>query len=427
MLRRGSSLLVLAIVIGLMLTGSTAGQTVRVAHKWGSGSAFDQGLVSAAIGFESKYPGVKVEVQNSMTVDKTKVAIAAGDPPEAYVLWPAVSWGADGLVQPLDRYIAQSGLSPQGFVPAAWVQNVWDGKTWGLPLQIDPNFAMVWHKDKFAAAGLHAGQGPTTVKMLDNYIRRLTLSTSDGKPLQLGMIPWLGCGSCGHANEIFTWGWIFGGDFFNVETGRVTAHDSRNVEALEYLKEYWERYNDMYVGLGGSLPAGRNRFTAGREVIRFMVSGELFTALSTFPDLDLGIGKMPVNSETGEENPAWIGGFSLGLITGARNPDTGWQLISYLSGDPEGATLFSEASGYMPALIKAPGFRKLGADPQWRVWTEIAMTTQRYRPAIPVLDFYTAQLNTLYPKALDGRVTPRAGLEEVSRLVELEMTNKYGR
>lgn len=414
------------LVWGVLLGQADAG-TVRIAHKWDNGNAIHKGFEAAAKGFEAKNPGIKVVIEQAITVDKAKVAMAAGDPPDVYVVWPAVSWGADGFVQPLDNYIKQAGISQSDFVPAAWTQNVWDRKTWGMALQIDPNFAMVWHRNKYAEAGLNPDQAPATVKVLDSYIKRLTMLSTDGKPLQLGMMPWLACGSCGNANEIYTWGWIFGGDFYDAQNNKATAHDDKNVQALEYLKDYWFRYNDMYIGLGSGLPTGRDRFTSGREVSRFMVTGDLFKAMKTFPDLDLGLGKMPVNTESGVDNPAWIGGWSLGLLTGSKNPDEAWKLIQYLTADPEGVSLFAEASGYMPAMIRAPGFRKLGADPQWKPWVDIAITTARFRPAIPVLEFYTQQLNTVYPKLLNGSVTVRAGLEEVSRLVELEMKNKYGK
>ncbi|HHT25893.1 MAG TPA: extracellular solute-binding protein [Firmicutes bacterium] len=411
----------LAVVV--MLAGLAAGSTVRIAERWGDSptNGCVLGLLPAIKGFEEKYPDIHVEIVYGVTEDKAKLSIAAGEQPDIYVVWPAVSWGADGLLQPLDKYIEQSGVKRDTFVPAAWDQNLWDGKIWALPMKIDPNFALAWNRAKFAEVGLPPTKGPTTVKEFDLYFNRLTMYNSDGSPRQIGIVPWT---VYGNANTIFTWGWIFGGDFYDIATGRVTAHHERNVKALEYLKDYWTRYNDMYMSLGQGLPSGQNRFLAGRQAMSFYVTGDYFLHKQRFRDFEFGFGPMPIDPESGVTNPAWIGGWSVGILTGAKNPDDAWKFIHYITADPEGASLFSQGSGWITANIKAPAFRNLGRDADWKVWTDIAITTERYRPAIPALSFYNTQLEKLLGPALNGSVTPRAGLEEVSRLVELEM-QKY--
>jgi multiple sugar transport system substrate-binding protein len=382
------------------------------------------GILAAAKGFEAKYPDIKVQIDIGVTVDKAKLGVAAGDPPDAYVIWPAVSWGADGLMQPMDAYIRSSKVSRNSFVPAAWDQNLWDGKLWAMPLQIDPNFSFAWNRAKFSEAGLPADKGPATVKDFDAYFKKLTMNNSDGSPKQIGVVPWT---VYGNANTIFTWSWIFGGDFYDSATGKITADNERNVQALEYLKDYWSRYNDAYMALGQGLPTGQNRFVAGRQAMNFFVTADFFKTKTSFPDLDMGVGQMPVDPQSAIKNPTWIGGWSVGLLTGAKNSDDAWKLIHYITADPEGASLFAQGSGWITANINAPAFRKLGQDKAWAPWTTIAVSTQRYRPAIPAIEFYNTQLNNLLPKALDGRVTTRAGLEEVTRLVELEMKTKYGK
>ena len=47
--------------------------------------------------------------------------------------------------------------------------------------------------------------------------------------VRIGLVPW---GVYGRANSLFTWGWAFGGEFYDAAQGRVTATDPDVVRAL---------------------------------------------------------------------------------------------------------------------------------------------------------------------------------------------------
>jgi multiple sugar transport system substrate-binding protein len=313
-------------------------------------------------------------------------------------------------------------VNSKDFVPAAWDQNVWRGNVYALPLYIDTNFAMLWNKVKYAEAGLNPDRALQTVPEFDSASKKLTRFDSNGKPTQMAMAPWT---VYGNPNTIFTWGWIFGGDFYNVKTGKATLHDDKIVKALDYLTDYWERYNDVYTELGKSIPTGYGRFTAGRDIMSFSTPSGSLTTIEKFPDMQIGIARMFHDPESGIDNPTWIGGFSLGIPTGAKNAEAAFKLIEYMTVDPEGIALWSESSSWMPANIKAPTFRKLGTDPKWRVFTDIAVSTVRYRPAIPMLEAMQNKMNEVYPKILRRQVLARPAMEEISNFVDNEMATRY--
>lgn len=409
------------LVIGLPTGSVMAKTTVRIAHRWGVDSHFAWGFDAAARGFEKRNSEIEVEIPYGYNDDKYIIEILGGTPPDIVLVYPPalVSWGVRGLLQPLDEFARRSNVTSSDFVPAAWPQHVWAGKLYAMPLQVDPNFALIWNKQLFAEGGLMPEQGPETLTDFEAYFKKLTRVDADGRMSQIGMVPW---DVYGGANTVFTWGWIYGGSFYDYESNQVTAHDGPIVEALTYLRSFYERYNPELPILSEGLPPNRGRFAAGRDAMRFSVTGELFEYLERFPDLDIGIGKMFYQPESGVHNPAWLGGWSLGMPPGVRDPQVAWELMSYLTADREGTACFAEASGWMPFYVKSPVYQsKFARDPYWRVYMDIALTAESYRPAMPVIESYYNELDKAFPLMMSGEMQPRDALQQVSERVQLEL------
>ncbi len=83
--------------------------------------------------------------------------------------------------------------------------------TGAVTFSADANFGFFWNKQVFKAAGLDPEQPPKTLDELTQINSRLNKS-SGGAIERMGILPWTAYGS---ANAIFTWGWIFGGEFFD--------------------------------------------------------------------------------------------------------------------------------------------------------------------------------------------------------------------
>ncbi len=395
--------------------------TLRLAHRWAPDHSFALGLMNAIEGFQKKYPDLRVELLHAYTDDKYRLEIVAGDPPDVMFLPPPIllSWAVDGLLEPLDSFAKASGVTPRDFFPAAWPQMMWDGKLWAMPLQVDPNFALIWNRTLFSQVGLDPEQGPRTLPEFESYFNKLTRYENSQTLRQIGMVPW---DVYGYANTVYTWGWIFGGQFYDQERRQMTADHPGNVAAVTYLRDYYQRYAGAVNALSQGLPSGRNRFTAGRDAMRFNVTGELFQWKKTFPDLDIGVGKMFYHPESGVENPAWLGGWSLAIPRGVKNKEAAWKLVHYLTADPEGTARFGEASGWMPFYVKSPVFRTYFArDPVWRVYLEIATTAANYRPPIPVAQAYATELDQALRAVFAGQLQPRDALQQAGRKVQLEL------
>jgi maltose-binding protein MalE len=100
--------------------------------------------------------------------------------------------------------------------------------------------------------------------------------------------------------------------------------------------------------------------------------------------------------------------------------------MEFLSASQEGTTIWSDVSATMPGYIKSQAFRKMAQDPRWRVFADIAVTTTRFRPAIPSQGVYASMFTSLLPKVLKSEITPVAALEQISQAVDADMATTFG-
>ena len=66
---------------------------------------------------------------------------------------------------------------------------------------------------------------------------RLGQQSGDGFS-RVGFLPWAG------NSHFYTWGWLFGGEFFDDRDNRCTANHPKNVEALTWVGSYAQRLGD---------------------------------------------------------------------------------------------------------------------------------------------------------------------------------------
>lgn len=121
------------------------------------------------------------------------------------------------------------------------------------------------------------------------------------------------------------------GEIYDFKQNQATVHDQHNVDALTYLREFFIKsiMVDKVQILNQELPTGTNRFTAGPEAMRFMFTDELADAVRLFSDLRIAAGPMFYRPESGNTNPAWVGGWGLGIPVGIKSPEASWKLIHY--------------------------------------------------------------------------------------------------
>lgn len=412
----GASALVLVLVFASL---ALAQAKLTVAVHFASNSQEARGFMEVKEAFEQLHPGVEVEYLWTTSLagsglshtSKLLTMIAGGTSPDVAMvvshLTPA--YAHQGILAGIGSYMERAGVNRSDIIPPALMQGVWEGEVYALPLIVDPNFAMVWNKQYFAEAGLDPNRGPATLAEYEEYYRRLTRRGPDGTVTRIAHTLW---SAYGYVNAMWTWGWIFQGDFYDYATHTVTAADPKLVEALEFLKRYHDEYNVP------ALP--REMYFPDNEAINFWVSGHLKYLLDTRPELEIGVGPMPRLDE-GAPSPAWIGGYGIGVLKDAPNPDLAWEFVRFIAASEQGTSIFGSVSGWIPGYLRSGVMQEFLRDPYMGVYLQVAQEARHWRPAMPAIVEYEQLLNSYVAQVLAGERVPVDALREVQQLVQAQL------
>lgn len=145
------------------------------------------------------------------------------------------------------------------------------------------------------------------------------------------------------------------------------------------------------------------------------------------PDLNFGLALMPYDASQVDGPQNWIGGFTLVMSAGAKDPDAAWEFIRYATADPEGTLIYALATGSFPGYRASPAFRELGRDRIAAQFLQILQGARHARPPIPNQAYYHNELNGRIFEALRGQKPSRQVLDEITRIVQANLDEILGR
>lgn len=369
---------------------------------------------------------------------KLFMAIVGGSPPDVtFVDGPQVcEWAHRGALAELDELVARAGIGRDDYFSPCWDQNVHEGHVYALTYCADPNFGFFWRKEDFRQAGLDPERGPRTIEEMDTYAERLTRPRDGGYYDTVGLIPW---NVYGQANSMYTWGWAFGGKFFDYETGRITCDHPRVVKALEWMVSYDQRFDKRKLGaLSTGFGTGdQSPLIVGKQSMMPLVIGQVGDVRRYAPGLELGVSAMPYpDGETwghGEPDSSWVGGWCLALPRGGRNPSAGFEFIRWLSATDEGTDWVVQATGSFPGYRASRFIRWLASDegalvdPIHHRLLGILEACRHQRPVIPVQAFYMDQLARAVNDCLYKDAEPADALARAREATQRELERALGR
>jgi multiple sugar transport system substrate-binding protein len=420
--------LALLIALPAVLAGCTREPTeshgrkiVRVWHVWGGTMAASFRQICAT--FSKEHPNIDLRpvfAANDLgTNQKFFTAVAAGKPPEViFVDGPQVaSWAEWGALEPLTQRCKQAGIKPEDYFPPCWRQTEYKGQVWALTFCADPNFGFVWNKALFRKAGLDPNKPPQTIAELDRDARILT-HTNGQQITQIGLIPW---GQYGEANSLFTWGWAFGGSFYDPKTHQVTADNPGVVRALQWMTSYSKQYDVTKIaGLQQTFgSAEQNPFITGKVAMECLHIGGIDDLKRYAPNLDYGVSFIPA-PPGGEPHSSWVGGWCVAIPKGAANPDAAWEFIHWLCATPEGTSMVARA-GLFPGYRPSPAFAEIRGQKAYGQFLNILEECKHQRPVMPVQARYMRELTRAVDSAIYGRCTPREALAIARRNTQAEL------
>lgn len=402
-------------------TSSRAVTVISIWHPWGGTQKerFDQ-VVNE---FNKSHPDIQVRplfTPNDLSNNqKFFTAVAANKPPDAVFVdgQQTAAWAEQGSIEPLDSRLAKDKISRADYFPPCWDQNVYKGHFWALTYCADPNFAFVWNKKAFREVGLDPEKPPTTIEELDEYNTRLTKRVG-GKIVRMGIIPW---SQFGGANSLFTWGWAFGGDFYDAKTNRVTATDPRVVKSLEWMVSYAKRFDVTKVNAFASGFGSReqNPLYIGQVAMAFQHISGVEEIKQYAPTLDYGISYIPAPLD-GEAHSSWVGGWCMAIPKGSKHPDKAWEFIKWCC-RAEGTEFAGKLQGLLPGYRKSPYFETIRNKPGYGEYLRILEECRHQRPVMPAQAFYMNSLTRAVDFAIYGQMSPKDALKQSNDETQAEL------
>ena len=419
----------LCVPFGLRTPQAGAGAPVRISlwQPWGGETG--DGLHRTIDAFNATHPGIEVRAVYAPTESsgstKFFVSVAAGIPPDlALVDGPQVAaWAELGLLDPLDDFCAREGLTEDAYWPPCWRQCQYREHPWAVTFVADPNFALVWNKSLFRAAGLDPEAPPRTVAEMEADCERLTRFDAQGFVSQMGMMPW---SAYGGANAVFTWGWLFGGEFFDPAHNRVTADDPANVAALAWMNQTAHHFGfERANAFGATFSSGaQDPFFTGRLAMAVMHPSVVRQVPEYAPGLDFGIAPLPA-PPTGEYGANWIGGWTMAVPRDSLHRRTPAQteaartFLKWACASDEGTTLMARNTKMFPGYKRCSYFDEIrrAAPGSYDAtflspYLHILETTRHQRPAMPAQATYMVELDRAYSRVLYGQATAAEALAE---------------
>ncbi|MCL5103802.1 MAG: ABC transporter substrate-binding protein [Armatimonadetes bacterium] len=397
-------------------------QEIVLWHCWGgTQKEYLERVVSK---FEEAHPGMNVKtvfIGTSLSnSQKFFTAVAARKAPDVvFVDGPQVSeFACQGALQPLDARVKTSRIKPGDFFNPCWKQCNYGGHTWAMTYCVDPNFSFAWNKDSFRKAGIDPNKPPESIAELDIISDKLTVMKGN-RIDAMGIVPWAQFGA---HNSMFTWGWVFGGSFYDEKRHRITANDPNNVRALEWMCSYAKRYGaNRIAGLQQGFGAlDKYPLYTGQLAMGCFHISQVQDARTYAAGLDYGLGYIPC-PPGGERQSSWIGGWCMGLPSRSAHPDQGWELIRWLCADPKGTSIVGGTQDLFPGYRKSLYFEKVKNNPRYGVFLKILKSCKHQRPVMPAQLFYMGALERAVDLAIYGQKTPKQALDDATVETQREL------
>lgn len=302
------------------------GETVTIEMSvWGMPWESDLYTKSYIPEFERENPNIKVRFSNFEDyANRILLSHAGGIAPDVMRMNTAIAegWLRRGLALPLDKYIdGPDGIDRADFIPVTWEGVHYDGKTWGVPQDINM-LGLYYNKDLFDKAGLAYPTAHWTWTDLKRAADALTEDKDhDGHPEVVGLDT--GWNMFYYAPLVYQ----AGGHFWNADKTRTEVDSPAGVEALRYMKSLMRRYtltqsNSTRGGLGPD-----KFFEQGRLGMLIDGSWRAPSLKGNAPNLRYGVAPLP-----GDKTNITTGGSCFWAISPqSRHPEAAWKLVKFLS------------------------------------------------------------------------------------------------
>ena len=208
---------------------------------WGMSASSEEQETAVIEEFNRRHAG-EIEVDPGFVMsteelrEKLTVAIAAGVAPDMvrFDRFAIPEWAYQGLFKPIDHLIKRDAIDSSDFYPAAWNEMIFEGKTYGIPHNMDVR-ALLYNKRVYSESGLDPETSPRTWDDLAAYARKLDVK-ENGEYVRIGFNPL-------HGNWFF-YGYLLmaGGDLLDSTNRQVIWDNDPGRRAANFMAEWIQRY-----------------------------------------------------------------------------------------------------------------------------------------------------------------------------------------
>ncbi len=240
-------------------------------EKW-TGKEYEQlqEIVDDFNGSVGRQKHIYVQLLSTSDIEqKTRVATAAGVPPDIAGLWDndTAQFEALDALEPLEDLAAEYGITSETYKPVYWDACYFNGHLNAL-ISTPAAVALHYNKrilaenaDALRKAGLDPTRPPATIDELDRFSVALTVRSPSGAIERAGFLPlepdW-------YRGSIFFW---FGADIWDAKAKKFTLTDPGVIKAYQWVQSYSKRLgteaiNEFHSGVG-TFDSPQNPFLTG--------------------------------------------------------------------------------------------------------------------------------------------------------------------
>jgi multiple sugar transport system substrate-binding protein len=342
-------------------------------------------------------------------------AVRGGEGPDVYLLdrFIVAERAANGLLQDLTQLMEDAGENPdlnEKFVAFSAAEATYQGAPYALPFDTDVR-ALFYNKDLLEEAGVDlepfdSANGPMLWDDLKEVAKSLN-KEEGGNYSQVGFVPYQPQG------WLYTYGFSWGGEFFDYENCQVTPDNEKVVQAAQWVYDYCKEmdaqklYAFVQNGIRDGAPPTDNPFIQKREAMWISGNWEFANFEKYIPDVNVGYTYIPV-PEAGMDSSTWAGGWSGVVPQGAKNAEGGYAFAQYLCG-PEGSRTYVEMNNNLPVLKELLESEDL-FDENLKWFVDNLFPGTKFRPPLPVGAKYWTEQRSAWEAIYLNQSDPQTAL-----------------
>jgi len=377
--------------------------------------------------FNAENPNINVtlaQIPPTAETDVTRLmtAVRGGTGPDVYMLdrFIVAQRAADGLLQDLTPYMGGEDVLAS-HLEFARNEAMFGGLPYALPFDTDAR-ALYYNIDMLEEAGVDVSEldpanGPISLARLQEIATQVDQKNAQGNYEKMGFIPWFEQG------WHYTYGFAYGGDFYDDASCQVTPTDENVVRAFQYIYDYAAAAGPQEVQAfrqaftRPDLPPQQNPFIA--QQLAMIITGDwmLGNMERYAPDVNYGVTYIPA-AEEGGESVTWAGGWSMVMPQGAKEPEAAFEFMKYIAGEP-GQRVYTEETQHLPTVSSLLEDESIFSKDH--LFFKDLLTTARSRPPLPVGALYWDELTTAWEKVYLNQEEPLAALEQVAARVQPQL------